>query len=121
MASTPSPRSKTTGRGPTAPFAGQSQSQRVSHRPHRSHPHGPKTIQSALLPSTAFGELLSPVKSSAVEGALARSDGETSIEKGDEETRQQPKVTKEDVNKAKAAREQEEAYATPYPRVRRPL
>jgi hypothetical protein len=111
MASSPSPRSKTTGRGPTAPFGGQSQSQRVYHRPHRSHHHAPKTIQSALRPSTAFGELLSPVKSPAAESALARSDGETSIERGGEAKRREPNVTEEDVKKAKAAREQEEAYA----------
>ena len=39
----------------------------IPHRPHHPHRHREplKTVQAALLPSTAFGEILSPVKSTA--------------------------------------------------------
>ena len=57
----------------------------IPHHPHRPHRHREplKTVQAALLPSTTFGELLSPVKST-VGGFAARANSRKERQERDE-------------------------------------
>ncbi|MCJ1280889.1 hypothetical protein MMC26_000206 [Xylographa opegraphella] len=74
---------------PTSPKVQTSQAtlkphHHIPHHPHRPHRHREpvKTVQAALLQSTAFGEILSPVKSTA-RGFAARGNREERHNKGD--------------------------------------